>query len=212
MHDHMPTQNPSSAAPEWVQRMPEAQRRRMQQGSHPADPRRIGASVAVVGGLVFAWSYGDGAIDAPWLLAVRIAATALAAWCLWRLFLAPVALGAPATPRRLAGLAYLLSVAAMLGAIALGRALLAAGDAEHAAGSWIAVCVGAHFLPFAWAFRERMLVALGGVVVTVGAAGLALALTLGPPWGALGAVAAGLAQLTTIAVWSADPAASPSRP
>lgn len=190
------------AEPAWIGRMPEAQRRRMRQGSHRADPRRIGSSIAIVGGLVFAWSYGDGALPAPWLLALRIVATALAAVCVWRLFLAPRPLGAPATPHRFAWLIYLASVVAMLGAIALGRALLAGAGTEHAAGSWIAVCVGAHFLPFAWAFRERMLARLGLVVAGVGAVGVALGLALGEPWGELGAVVAGIAQLSVLVTWA----------
>lgn len=198
----MMTDPDRTTEPAWLQRMPEPQRRRMRVGSHHADPRRLGASIAIGGGLIFAFSYGNEAIGQPWLLALRIVSVALAALCVWRLFFAPVALGAPATPRRFAWLLYLGSVAAMLAAIAIGRALLAGIGAEHAAGSWIAVCVGAHFIPFAWAFRERMLAGLGLTVAGVGAAGLALALTIGEPWGELGAVVAGLAQLTTLAVWA----------
>ena len=193
----------ASAEPAWVQRMPAAQRTAMREGRHRADPRRIGSSIAIVGGLVFAWSYGDGALAEPWLLALRIVASALAAFCVWRLFFAPLALGAPAAPRRAARLVYLLSVAAMLATIAAGRALLATAGAEHAGGSWIAVCVGAHFLPFAWAFRERMLTRLGLVVAGIGAVGVVLALIVGAPWGETGAVAAGLAQLGVLAVWAA---------
>ncbi|SFS11029.1 hypothetical protein SAMN04487783_1502 [Agrococcus baldri] len=188
--------------PAWLQRLPEPQRRRMREGSHHADPRRVGASIAIGGGLVFACSYGDGAVAEPWLSVLRIAAVALAALCVWRLFFAPAALGAPATPHRFAWLLYLGSVAAMLAGIAAGRALLAGMDAEHAAGSWIAVCVGAHFVPFAWAFRERMLARLGLFVAGLGVVGVALALTLGEPWGELGAIVAGLAQLGTISAWA----------
>ncbi|GEK79253.1 hypothetical protein ABA31_06040 [Agrococcus baldri] len=182
--------------------MPDPQRRRMHEGRHRADPRRVGSSIAIVGGLVFAWSYGTDAVSEAWLLALRIVAVALAALCVWRLFLAPAALGAPATPHRFAWLLYLGSVAAMLAAIAGGRALLTGVDATHAAGSWIAVCVGLHFIPFAWAFRERMLARLGRVVAAAGIVGLALALTLGEPWGELGAVVAGVAQLTVLAGWA----------
>lgn len=192
----------ATGEPTWMQRMPEAQRRRMREGRHPADPRRIGSSIAVVGGLVFAWSYGDGAVAEPWLLVLRILATVLAALCVWRLFLAPAALGAPAAPHRFAWLIYLGSVAAMLAAIAGGRALLVAIDAPHAAASWIAVCVGLHFIPFALAFRERMLARLGIVVAGAGSLGVILALTLGAPWGELFAVVAGIAQLAVLTAWA----------
>ncbi|WP_072314829.1 hypothetical protein [Agrococcus sp. Marseille-P2731] len=175
---------------------------RFREGRHRADPRRLGSSIAVVGGLVFAFANGDGAIDQPWLLGLRILAAALAALCVWRLFVAPRPLGAPATPHRFAWLLYLCSVAAMLAAIAGGRALLAAIGAEHAAPAWIAVCVGAHFVPFAIAFRERMLTRLGVSVAVVGAVGVALAIALGAPWGDLGAILAGIVQLTVIAAWS----------
>ncbi|MFX4271146.1 hypothetical protein ACQBAR_11100 [Propionibacteriaceae bacterium Y1685] len=191
-----------TSQPAWMQRMPEAQRRRMSEGRHPADPRRIGSLIAIVGGLVFAWSYGDDAVAEPWLLALRIAASVLAALCAWRLFLAPAALGAPAAPHRFAWFIYLGSVAGMLAAIACGRALLVAIDAPHAAGTWIAVCVGLHFIPFAVAFRERMLARLGIVVAGAGSLGVLLALTLGAPWGELCAVVAGIAQLAVLAAWA----------
>ncbi|WP_413317391.1 hypothetical protein AA0Z99_11235 [Agrococcus sp. 1P02AA] len=175
---------------------------RFREGRHRADPRRLGSSIAIVGGLVFALSNGDGAIAQPWLLLLRILAAALAALCAWRLFVRPRPLGAPRAPHRLAWPIYLGSVVAMLAAIAGGRALLAALGAEHAAPAWIAVCVGAHFVPFAIAFRERMLTRLGLSVAVVGAVGVALAIALGSPWGDLGAIVAGIVQLAVVAAWA----------
>ncbi|MCH1881497.1 hypothetical protein [Agrococcus sp. ARC_14] len=198
----MSTDGTTAQEPAWLQRLPAAQRRSMAAGRHRADPRRIGSMIAVIGGLVFVFSSGDGALPLPWLLAARIVAVALAALCVWCLLVAPRALGAPATPHRFAWLLYLGSVAAMLGAIALGRALLVSAGAAQAGPSWIAVCVGLHFIPFALAFGERMLTRLGLTVTVAGVAGVVLALVIGEPWGELGAIVAGLAQLTTLAVWA----------
>lgn len=195
-----PTDRP--AEPPWMARMPEAQRERMRRGEHPADPRRLGSTVAVIGGVVFAWSYGDGVVDPTLLLVLRVLATAAAVYCLWRMYLRPVALGMPPQPHRFAWLIYLGSVVAMLVAIALGRWLLASNGLEHAAPAWIAACVGLHFLPFAWAFRERMLTLLGWAVGLTGLAGVALAIALGAPWGDLGAIVAGLVQLGVVAAWA----------
>lgn len=164
----MSPRNDVEAEPAWVRTMPERQRRRMREGTHPGDPRRIGSSVAIVGGIVFAFANGGGVVEPPWLLALRILAVSLAAVCVWGLFIAPASLGTPAQPHRLAWLIYLLSVVAMLAAIAGGRALLVGAGLEHANSSWIAVCVGLHFIPFAWAFRERMLAGLGLAVAAVG--------------------------------------------
>lgn len=36
----------------------------------------------------------------------------------------------------------------------------------------IALAVGLHFVPFAWAFKERMFYALGGVLIVAGGLGL----------------------------------------
>jgi hypothetical protein len=59
--------------------------------------------------------------------------------------------------------------------------------------------VGLHFLPFAWAFHERLFVHLGGAVTALGAAGL-VAGALGVRHAAeTSAVAAGLVMLVLAA-------------
>lgn len=189
--------------PEWMRRMPEGARQAMARGEHPADPRRLGALIAVVGGVVFGFANGDGELPAGLLVALRAAIALLAVACVVLLFLRRRPMGPPAMPRRLAGLVYAASVVAMLGAIALGRAALDALGAAHAGPAWIAVCVGLHFLPFAWAFRERMLVRLGLAVAAVGAAGTVAGVLAGQPWGSAAAIAAGVVQLVTVAVWAA---------
>lgn len=186
---------------EWVERLPETQRERMEQGAHPMDPRRLGSSIAVVGGVVFVAANAP-VLGAPvrWLL--LLAAVALAAWLVWRLFLRPRSLGTPQAPHRFAGLIYLISVVAMLALIAAGGAWLRASGHEAAQPSLIALVVGLHFVPFAMAFREPMLIQLGTAVAAMGAVGLVLGILLGDPWGAGAAFAAGFVQLGVVAAWA----------
>lgn len=173
----------------------------MAAGTHPADPRRLGAVVGIAGGLVFVLANGEG-IDGGILVVARALALGLAAWALARLFLVRRALGAPLPLRRGAAIVYLGAVAGMIALIALGRGVLASWDAAGAAPSWIAVCVGLHLLPFAWAFRMRMLTTLGIAVAATGTVGVAAGLIAGGPWGHVGAIVAGLVQLSVVAVWA----------
>jgi len=62
--------------------------------------------------------------------------------------------------------------------------------------------VGLHFIPFAWAFRERMFFWLGGLVCVLGATGL-LAGAMGVAHAAeAAAVLAGLVMLIIITVYA----------
>lgn len=63
----------------WVEQLPEAQRERMGRGEHPMDPRRLGSSIAVVGGVVFVAANAP-ALGAPMRRLLLLAAVALAAW------------------------------------------------------------------------------------------------------------------------------------
>lgn len=191
-----------------IGRMPEGHRRRFLEGTHPADPRRTGSMVAVVGGIVFV-AANSGALPAPWPVVLIALAAVIAAAIVYRFFIRPASLGAPRRPHRFAWGIYLASVVAMIGAIALGRSAAGAAGAEHLNPSIIAFCVGAHFLPFAWAFRERMIVGLAIAVASLGALGVAAGIVLGPPWASLFAVAAGFAQLLIIAVWAWRPREMP---
>lgn len=174
---------------------------RMRRGVHPADPRRLGSLVGLIGGVVFVLSY-SAELGSPWSVILSVLAVILAASCLWRLFLRPLPLGEPQRPHRLAGLIYLLAVAAMLGLISLGRTLLEGADRTDVLPAVIACVVGAHFAPFAVAFREPMLLRLAVAVGGVGLAGIVAAWLAGPPLGALAAVVAGFVQLGVILHWA----------
>lgn len=174
---------------------------RMQRGAHPADPRRLGSLVGLVGGVVFVLAY-SGVLSSPWSWLLNGVAVVLAAACVWRLFLRPLPMGEPQRPHRLAGLIYLAAVAAMVAAIFIGRTLLEGADRTDVAPAVIAFAVGCHFAPFAVAFRERMLMRLAVTVGGVGLVGMIVAWLAGPPVGAVAAVAAGFAQLAVIAQWA----------
>jgi len=168
------------------------------------DPRRWGSLIGLVGGLVFIGSYSSVLAAAvstvAWAAGVVLVLAALSAHYVW-----PVALGPMALPSRLALATYLACVAGELALVNLGsRALTAAGDGELRP-ALIAAVVGLHFIPFAWAFHERMffwLGGLGGLVCVLGGTGL-LAGAMGVAHGAeASAVLAGLAMLIASAMYA----------
>jgi hypothetical protein len=135
------------------------------------DPRRWGSLIGLIGGLVFIGSYssvlGAAVSTVAWVAGVVLVLAALSAHYVW-----PVALGPMARPSRFALATYVACVAGELALINLGlRALAAAGDGELRP-ALIASVVGLHFIPFAWAFNERMFFWLGGLVFGLGATGL----------------------------------------
>ena len=109
-----------------------------------------------------------------------------------------------APPRRHAFVVYAMSVVAMLVLIRLATTALGALAAEHLRPAAIAVAVGLHFLPFAWAFpaTSRLFGVLGAVVAALGGAGLLLGLFLTPTAGAAAAVLAGLTMLALITLYN----------
>ncbi len=165
------------------------------------DPRRWGSLIGLIGGLVFIGSYssvlGAAVSTVAWAAGVVLVLAALSAHYVW-----PVALGPMARPSRSALATYVACVAGELALISLGsRALTAAGDGELRPGL-IAAVVGLHFIPFAWAFNERMFFWLGGLVCGLGATGLlAGALGVGHAAEAL-AVLSGLVMLIVITVYA----------
>lgn len=178
----------------WLDRMPPSRRIRVLEGRSRLDPRRIGALVGVVGGLVFAIDYSS--FLSPVLRGVVVgAAIALALGTVLALFARPRALGAPHTLSNRAWLVYLASVAGMLVLIAVGRWAVTTLGHAPAAPAVIVFAVGAHLLPFAAAFGERHFRDLGTTLVVIGVLGLALAIIGGSPFGAGAAVVAGLVML-----------------
>lgn len=165
------------------------------------DPRRWGSLIGLVGGMVFIASYasvlGPVASMMAWAVGLALVAAALFAH-----YVRPSSLGPLARPRPLALAAYCGCVVGELALIAAGsRALTTAGHSELRP-ALIAAVVGLHFVPFAWAFSERMFHYLGGSVAVIGATGL-LAGALGVPHAADAlAVFAGLVMLTIITLYA----------
>jgi len=165
------------------------------------DPRRWGSLIGLIGGLVFIGSYssvlGGPVSTVAWVAGVALVLAALLAHCV-----RPVSLGPLTRPGPLAVATYGGCVVGEFALIALGsRALTAAGHSGLRP-ALIAAVVGFHFIPFAWAFGERMFYWLGDLLVVLGAAGLVA--------GAMGvahaaevlAVVAGLAMLVIIALYA----------
>ncbi len=166
-----------------------------------ADPRRWGSLIGLAGGLVFIVSYsatfGHVARIASWAAGFALVAAALTAH-----YIRPVSLGPLTRPSPAALASYGACVIGELAAINLGsRALIAAGHDELRP-ALIAMVVGLHFIPFAWAFSERMFYWLGGFVATLGAAGLVAGFLRTPQAANVAAVVAGLVMLVIITVYA----------
>lgn len=165
------------------------------------DPRRWGSLIGLAGGMVFIASY-SAALGHAISIAAWIAGTGLVLAALMAHYLRPVPLGPLTRPRPAALATYGACVVGELALINLGsRALTAAGHSDLRP-ALIAAVVGLHFIPFAWAFGERMFYWLGGLVAAIGAAGL-LAGFLGVAHAAEAmAVAAGLTMQILITLYA----------
>ena len=161
------------------------------------DPRRWGSLIGLAGGLLFVVSYspplGAAISVIAWVIGVGGVLTALFAH-----YVRPSALGPLSRPRPVALLVYGVCVVGELALIAAGSRVLDAVGRGELRPSLIAAVVGAHFLPFAWAFGEAMFFTLGGLVAGLGVVGLVLG-ALGVPDAAEAlAVLAGLAMIAVI--------------
>lgn len=136
-----------------------------------ADPRRWGSLIGLVGGMVFIAGYSAG-FNSVISITVQILGLGLVGAALFAHYIRPVALGPLTRPRPAALATYGACVVGELVLINLGsRALVATGDSDLRP-ALIAAVVGLHFVPFAWAFGERMFYWLGGLVATLGVLGL----------------------------------------
>lgn len=187
--------------------MPPEQRDLMTQGRHPADPRRVGATIPVIGGVVFVATNLE-VIFGPWRWVLLSLVLALAAVTLWGLHVRRAPLGRPERLGTGSWFAYLASVAFMLVGINLGSQWAASTGHDALRPAIIATFVGLHFLPFAWAFKVPMIALLGVVVAVIGGLGVLLGLTVDPSAAAWMTILAGFAQIAVIAQWVWRPSAS----
>jgi len=136
-----------------------------------ADPRRIGALAGLVGAVTFVFSYAGGLLPAA-AVTVQVLVIVLVGATLGILFVRPRGLGRFVPPSWIAVCVYLLCVVGELALISVGTAGLLQIGREELRPALIVLVVGLHFLPFAWAFHERMFTWLGAMLVVLGALGL----------------------------------------
>lgn len=165
------------------------------------DPRRWGAVIGVVGGLVFVLSYAP-PLGAPLRIASGIASVCLALAALFELFVRPRPLGPFRQPARRGLLVYGCCVAAELAVIGVGSRLLISRGSGDLRPALIAGVVGAHFLPFAWAFGERMFYRMGAALVVLGCLGLLAGYAVGALAAEAAAVLSGLVMLAFLVLYS----------
>lgn len=165
------------------------------------DPRRWGSLIGLLGAMVFISSYsstpGPGAQTIAWVVGLAGLISAL-----FFLYVRPVPLGLLIRPRPLAMATYFACVLGELALIAVGSRVLSDANLSELRPALVAAVVGVHFVPFAWAFHERMFLYLGGAVAAIGAVGL-MAGALGVTHAAdAAAVVAGVAMLAIITLYA----------
>lgn len=196
-HRPPPAPSPGPAAADGAPR-PDRRRRGILEPGHP---HVVASTILAVGGTAFV-HLNRGALADPWpVVAVLAWVLALGAW-VWTVLLRRRVLRDLGRPRRGAGVVYVVSVAAMLGAFALGRWLLASSGHLEVMPALVVVAVGLHFVPFTWAFRTRMYADLGWALAAVGAVGVVLGVLVGPTAVAAAAVVGGLVMLVAVVVGS----------
>ncbi|MGY4719394.1 hypothetical protein [Naumannella huperziae] len=128
----------------------------------------IGAIIGLTGGLAFAL-VNAGAFGEPWAWLIRGVAIALAivVLVLGRRVPPPMP-----EPHRHAGPGYLASVLIMVVAIVAGGQWLGAQGRTDIQPAWVALVVGAHFLPFAWLFRLGFFLPLAVGMIIIAAVGM----------------------------------------
>jgi hypothetical protein len=165
------------------------------------DPRRWGALVGVAGGLLFV--FGNASVMSDVVAAfARVLSVALAVVVLVGLVHRPTSLGPFREPRRAALVVYMACVVGEFVAIAIGTRVLIANDREILRPALIATIVGLHFVPFAWAFGERMFTVLGLSLMTIGGAGLIAGLVDVRRAPGVAAVLSGLVMLVLLAAYA----------
>ncbi len=145
--------------------------------------------------------------------AVRVTAlvigVCLALVALWYLYVRARALGPFREPRRTALLVYVACVLGELALIAVGSRLLMGLGRADLRPALIAAVVGLHFLPFAWAFGERMFYRLGIALLVLGTAGLVAGAVGVPHAGEAAAVLSGVVMLALLVRYARGRYAAP---
>ncbi len=175
-----------------------------------ADPRRIGALVGLVGAVVFVFSYTPD-LDGRVSTIARVLVVVLVVGALVLLFAFPRWLGEFVVPTTMAMVVYGACVVGELLLIRLGTAALSDNGHGSARPALIAAVVGLHFLPFAWAFKERMFYWLGTALLGLGLAGLGAELAGFGDTASSAAVLSGLVMALLVAVYAAGLFALPLR-
>lgn len=163
-----------------------------------------GTVVGAVGGTVFVWANLSDLPDPGSLVAGVAWGVALAAY-LWLVLVRPRTFAPVVEIPRRAGTVYLLSVVGMLLLIRVGSEVLGRLDHAELRPPLIVAAVGAHFLPFARAFRTPMFWTLGWTMVALGTAGLVGGRLIGSQVAAAATVGAGIVMLAVIALDAVSP-------
>ena len=126
-------------------------------GEPPAlvDPRRWGSLIGLAGGMVFIAGYSP-ALGVVVSGIASAAGVGLVLAALFAHYVRRVSLGPFHRPGRVAWAVYCSCVVGEFVLIAVGSGALAAAGRAELRPALIALVVGLHFLPFAWAFREPM--------------------------------------------------------
>lgn len=161
-------------------------------------PMVSGGLIGAIGGAAFVFS-GIAALESEHTRILAPLAVVLVAYTFASVLLPRRTLPALPEPQPWAKRVYQVSVIVMLALLPVTWLASRALGAPSAQIALVAAVVGAHFLPFASAFKSPVFTWIGGSMLLLGIAGAVLAATGTPAGGPACATAAGAAMLAIIA-------------
>lgn len=160
---------------------------------------RFGIVVGIIAASVFVW-VNQGALPGISRVSSIVAWAVLLIVTVWLTWVKGSEGGGSGQARPEAMKIYGISCGLMVVGFIAASFILSQFNAIHAMPAAVALIVGLHFLPFSSAFQVPFFKLLGLAMAVVGATGVVFALVLGAPWGAGGAVTAGIVMLA-LQVW-----------
>lgn len=158
--------------------------------------KETGSLIGAVGGLAFLL-FNTGSLPAALAWGIRVIGVVAFVAVVWYAVLRPQRRGMVDRPRPVNMRTYWLAVLAMVIAIPLGSLVInRVLDRPPLTLPWVVLVLGAHFLPFARAFRAPIFARMGLMLIALAVAGAVVTLLVNPQASVWVAIAAGFVLLS----------------